>query len=576
MHQITRRFAPPAVWLTWPNRWDIVASALVFGMLALIIVVAQEMRAPMAALGEAPITLDPANLPSYALRTTARMFAALAASLVFTFIVGTLAAKNRRAETILIPLLDILQSVPVLGYLSFTVLLFLSLFPGSVLGAELAAIFAIFTSQVWNMTFSLYQSLRTVPKDLREAARSFHLSGWQRFWRIEVPFAMPSLVWNMMMSMSGGWFFVVASEAIAVGTHAIALPGIGSYVALAIAERNLAAVGWALGAMLIVIGLYDQLVFRPLVAWSDKFRLGEAADTEVSRDWVLTLFRRTRLLRSASVPLRRLVRDTAMQRLEFRASKVSIPFEMRTRATDLLYYSILGALGLAGAWLTISVVSKINASEVLYVVMLGLFTLMRVAILTALALAVWIPVGVLVGLRPRLAERLQPAVQFLAAFPANLLFPVAVVGIVRLGLDPDIWLSPLMLIGAQWYILFNVIAGARVVPNDLLETARSLHVQGWLWWRKVMLPAILPYAITGALTAWGGAWNASIVAEAVRWGDVRLVAQGLGAYIATNTVAGDYPRITLGVIIMCLFVVVLNRLLWRPLYNTAERRFRLR
>ncbi len=576
MHQITRRFAPPAVWLTWPNRWDIVASALVFGMLALIIVVAQEMRAPMAALGEAPITLDPANLPSYALRTTARMFAALAASLVFTFIVGTLAAKNRRAETILIPLLDILQSVPVLGYLSFTVLLFLSLFPGSVLGAELAAIFAIFTSQVWNMTFSLYQSLRTVPKDLREAARSFHLSGWQRFWRIEVPFAMPSLVWNMMMSMSGGWFFVVASEAIAVGTHAIALPGIGSYVALAIAERNLAAVGWALGAMLIVIGLYDQLVFRPLVAWSDKFRLGEAADTEVSRDWVLTLFRRTRLLRSASVPLRRLVRDTAMQRLEFRASKVSIPFEMRTRATDLLYYSILGALGLAGAWLTISVVSKINASEVLYVVMLGLFTLMRVAILTALALAVWIPVGVLVGLRPRLAERLQPAVQFLAAFPANLLFPVAVVGIVRLGLDPDIWLSPLMLIGAQWYILFNVIAGARVVPNDLLETARSLHVQGWLWWRKVMLPAILPYAITGALTAWGGAWNASIVAEAVRWGDVRLVAQGLGAYIATNTVAGDYPRITLGVIIMCLFVIVLNRLLWRPLYNTAERRFRLR
>lgn len=569
-----RRFSP--VRPARPNRWDIVAGALVFGMLALIVVAAREMRAPLETLGAAPITLDPANLPAYAVRTTARMFAALALSLVFTFIVGTLAAKNRRAERILIPLLDILQSVPVLGYLSFTVLFFLSLFPGSVLGAELAAIFAIFTSQVWNMTFSLYQSLRTVPRDLNEAARAFHLSAWQRFWRLEVPFAIPGLVWNMMMSMSGGWFFVVAAEAIEVGAYTIPLPGIGSYVALAIAERDLTAVGWALGTMLIVIGLYDQLVFRPLVAWSDKFRLSETAAAEMPRSWVLTLFRQTRLLRGVSVPLRRRVHDVAMWRLEFRRPKIPIPLETQTRAGDLLYYGTLVALSLGGAWLVVSVVAEIDAAEILQVTLLGLFTLLRVAILTALAFAVWVPVGVLVGLRPRLAERLQPAAQFLAAFPANLLFPLVVVGIVRLGLDPNIWLSPLMLLGAQWYILFNVIAGASVVPHDLLDAARGFHVRGWLWWRKVMLPAVLPYAITGALTAWGGAWNASIVAEVVRWGDTRLAAQGLGAYITIHTEAGDYPRIALGIIIMCLFVVVMNRLLWRPLYDTVGRRFRLR
>lgn len=575
MRQTHRRFPPTPIWLARPNRWDIVAGALVFGALAGIIMVAREMRMPLEMLDATPIALDPAGLPAYAARTTLRMFAALSLSLVFTFAIGTLAGKSRRAEKILIPLLDILQSVPVLGYLSFTVLLFLSLFPGSVLGAELAAIFAIFTSQVWNMTFSLYQSLRTVPHDLEEAARAFQLSAWQRFWRLEVPFAVPGLVWNMMMSMSGGWFFVVAAEAIAVGTHTIDLPGIGSYVALAIAERDLAAVGAALAAMLVVIGLYDQLLFRPLVAWSGKFRMGETAAVETPRSWLLTLLRRTRLVRSAGAPLRSHAHDVAMWRPEFRTFDIPLSRATRTRIADVLYYGTLAVLGLTGAGLVVSLVSGISVSEMLHVVQLGLFTLLRIAVLMAIALAVWVPLGVLIGLRPRLAERLQPVVQVLAAFPANLLFPLAVVGIVHFALDPDIWLSPLMLLGAQWYILFNVIAGASAVPNDLMEAARGFHVRGWLWWRKVMLPAVFPYVITGALTAWGGAWNASIVAEAARWGDTHLVAQGLGAYITLHTEAGDYPRIALGVIVMCLFVVIFNRLLWRPLYDTAARRFQV-
>ena len=571
-----RRFPPLPVWLTRPNRWDLVAAALVFGGLASVIVAAREMRVSLEILDATPIALDPAALPGYAARTTLRTFAALALSLTFTFAIATLAAKSRRAEKILIPLLDILQSVPVLGYLSFTVLLFLRLFPGSALGAELAAIFAIFTSQVWNMTFSLYQSLRTVPHDMEEAAVAFHLSAWQRFWRLEVPFAVPGLVWNMMMSMSGGWFFVVAAEAITVGTHTIDLPGIGSYVALAIAERDLAAVGAALVAMLVVIALYDQLMFRPLVAWADKFRMGETAAAEAPRSWLHTLLRRTRLVRSTGTSLRRRVHAIAMWRPAWRAVGVPLSRAARTRIADLLYYGTLTVVALAGAGLAVALASGIGTAEILHVLRLGLFTLLRVAALMAVALVVWVPLGVLIGLRPRLAERLQPAAQFLAAFPANLLFPLAVVGIVHFKLDPDIWLSPLMLLGAQWYILFNVIAGASAVPNDLVEAARSLHVRGWLWWRKVMLPGVFPYVVTGALTAWGGAWNASIVAEAVRWGDTHLVAQGLGAYITLHTEAGDQARVALGVIVMCLFVVILNRLLWRPLYDTAARRFQLR
>ncbi|HEY0879651.1 MAG TPA: ABC transporter permease subunit, partial [Zeimonas sp.] len=309
-----RRFAFPLAPHVGVNRWDVLAAALALGALAFVVAAAHSMRAPLAALEAAPVTLDPALLPAYAVRTTFRMFAALALSLAFALAVGTLAARSPRARSIVLPLLDVAQSVPVLGYLSFTVVVFLRLFPDSVLGAEMAAIFAIFTSQVWNITFSFYQSLRTVPGDLVDAARSMRLSGWQRFWHLDVPFAMPGLVWNMMVSMSGGWFFVVASEAIAVGTWTIPLPGIGSYVALAIAERDLAAVGWALGAMLVVIALYDALVFRPLVAWSDQFRIGAARIGEAPRSWILSVWRRTQALRTLGVRVRALMRRATLHR----------------------------------------------------------------------------------------------------------------------------------------------------------------------------------------------------------------------------------------------------------------------
>jgi NitT/TauT family transport system permease protein len=571
-----RRFAPPLVFHLRPNLWDLAAAPLVFGALVLMVLVARQVHAPIEILEASPISLDPAELPTYALRTTARMFAALAASLAFTFTIGTFAAKSRRAGMILVPLLDVLQSVPILGYISFTVAFFLALFPGSVLGAELAAIFAIFTSQAWNMTFSLYQSLRTVPDDLREVAITFHLSAWQRFWRLEVPFAMPGLLWNMMMSMSGAWFFVVASEAITVGDRTIILPGIGSFVATAISARNLAAIGYAILAMLVVIALYDWLMFRPLVAWSDKFRLDESAGSEAPESRILNLFRRTRFFRALGAPVARMARAALAMRVELRPWQPVARIRIPSMAVDIAWYGIVVGLALWSAWLVFSFVrTEVDASEVVRAVGLGAITLLRVVVLIALALAVWVPLGVLIGLRPKLAQRIQPIAQFLAAFPANLLFPIAVVTIVRFGLNADVWLSPLIILGTQWYILFNVIAGASALPNDLRDVARNLHLRGWLWWKRAMLPGILPYAVTGAITASGGAWNASIVAEAVAWGDVQLAAHGLGAYIAESTAAGDYPRIVLGVAVMCAFVLFLNRTVWRPLYDAAERRFRL-
>src|SRR6201993_113093 len=285
-----------------PNIWDIVALILVIGAMVLIVYGGEQTTLPLSSLDVTPVSLDPANLPLYALRTTMRMLLAIICSIIFTFIYAALAAKSRRAEMVLIPLLDILQSVPILGFLTFTVVFFMNLFPGRVLGAEFACVFAIFTRQAWNMTFSLYQSIRNVPKDLDEASQSFHLSGWQRFWRLDVPFAMPGLIWNTMMSMSGGWFFVVASEAITVGNTTVTLPGIGSYVALAIEKQDLVAIGYAILTMLLVIIAYDQFLFRPVVAWADKFRFEQTASSDPPTSWMLDLFRRTRALRALTVP----------------------------------------------------------------------------------------------------------------------------------------------------------------------------------------------------------------------------------------------------------------------------------
>jgi NitT/TauT family transport system permease protein len=560
-----------------PNIWDLVALLLLIGTLVLIVYGGQQTIRPLSELEHTPVTLDPRHLPLYALRTTMRMLLAIICSTIFTFIYATLAAKSRRAEIVLIPLLDILQSVPILGFLTFTVVFFMNLFPGQVLGAELACVFAIFTSQAWNMTFSMYQSLRSVPKDLEEATQSFHLSGWQRFWRLDVPFAMPGLIWNAMMSMSGGWFFVVASEAITVGNTTVTLPGVGSYVALAIQQQNLPAIGYALVTMLLVIIAYDQLLFRPIVAWADKFRFEQTASGEPPTSWMLDLFRRTRALRALTYPLG--AANKAISTL-----RIDVPVVLRPRANssqpsrlvDGVWVAVVAAVTGYAAWKIYQYLSAtLGWSDVTAAIGYGFVTLARVIVLIALATIIWVPIGVWIGLRPKLAERMQPLAQFLAAFPANLAFPVFVVLIVHFALDPNIWLSPLMILGTQWYILFNVIAGAAAFPSDLREAAGSLHLNGWRWWMKVILPGIFPYYVTGAITASGGSWNASIVAEVASWGNTHLTAVGLGSYIARATEAGDFPKVVLGIAVMCVMVTLFNRLLWRQLYAFGERRLRL-
>ena len=560
------------------NSWraDIALLGLLVLLTAFVFHGLDQMNQPLGVLDSSPLSLDLVHLPEYTLRTTLRMFIALFASFVFSLVVATLAAKSRKAAIVILPALDILQSVPVLGFLTFTVVFFMGLFPGKETGVECAAIFAIFTSQVWNMTFSFYQSLRTVPNDLYDVSRQFAFSPWQRFIRLELPFATPGLVWNMMMSMSGGWFFVVASEAITVGDTTVSLPGIGSWLALAIEQQNIAAIAWAVLAMVAVIIAYDLLFFRPIVAWADKFRFEQTASQKRPRSRVYDLLRSTRLVPLVLLALGSIKASLFLEKLP-RLPSIRFKASARvSRAADLAWLALVAVACIAGILqLSRFIGSTLGWEDVASTFGLGLITLVRVSVLIVLASVVWVPIGVWIGLNPRWAERLQPIAQLLAAFPANVLFPFAVIAIVALKLNPDVWLSPLMILGTQWYILFNVIAGASALPTDLREAARSFHIHGWQWWRQVALPGVFPYYVTGALTAAGGSWNASIVAEAVSWGDQHLYASGLGAFIAQATTAGDLHRVALGIVVMSIFVVGFNRLLWRPLYGFAERRLRI-
>jgi NitT/TauT family transport system permease protein len=563
-------------WARLFTRWDVLAVLLILGLLVFLGEASRHLFEPLAELEKTPPSLDPRNLPEYAARTTLRMLIAMVLSLLFTFTYATLAAKNKRAERLLVPLLDILQSVPILGFISVTVVFFMALAPGRVLGAEFASIFAIFTSQAWNMAFSFYQSLRTVPTELDEASRNFRLSGWMKFWRLDVPFAMPQLIWNMMMSMSGAWFFVVASEAISVGNTTVTLPGVGSYIALAIEHQDLRAVTWAIATMLVVILIYDQVLFRPLVAWADRFRFEQEAGVLPPRSWVFDVLRRSRIVERLTRPFGVLWRLTLRPRWPDKPQSSKQPLPLAQSRIAFVFGLIVVALSAAALWEIVRfIVEGITLADVGLAILLGFATLARVVVLIAIASVIWVPIGVWVGTHSRATNIVQPVAQFLAAFPANVLFPVVVSLIVAWRLDPNIWLSPLMILGTQWYILFNVIAGAAAIPAELRAVGVNLHVRGWLWWRRIALPAVLPYYVTGAITASGGSWNASIVAEVASWGQQHLQAFGLGAYIAQQTDAGDFHRIVLGIVVMSLFVVVINRLFWRPLYFYAERKFRL-
>ncbi len=521
------------------------------------------MGTPFVLGEQQEISLATSALPEYALRSVTRMFFALLLSLIATFGIGTLAAKSRYAERIIIPLIDILQSIPILGFLSIGIPVFLKLFPNSFWGPECAAILTIFTSQAWNMILSFYQSLKSIPESMQEVAQVFELNSWQRFWRIEVPFAMPGLLWNTMLSLSAGWFFVVGSEAFIYNGNEILLPGIGSYIAHAVDLSDTAALNKALVAMLIVITIYDQIIFRPMIAWAQKFNLSGDHRTSQS-SWLLRIINKSSIWQLFNY----LNFGTA------RKHKKTKTIRLKAEVKHYIWQVFVLIASLVLVWLAYHhLYQQVHLSQIAHIIKLGAWTMLRVFCMIILCCLVWVPIGVYIGLRPRLALRVQPFIQFLAAFPTNLLFPLVVGLIVKYNLNINIWAAPLLVLGTQWYILFNVIAGTMTLPESLHDVAALLRVRDLLWWRSLIIPGIFPHLLTGVISAAGGAWNASILAEALSWGSHSFYANGIGAYIAYTQSHGQVIEMALGIIIMCAYVLLINRILWQPLYRLSQKRF---
>ncbi len=522
------------------------------------------------------ITLDPQALPWYAFLSVGRMTAAYLLSLLFSLIYGRLAAYNRQAEQIFMPLLDVLQSVPILSFLPVVLLSLSAILPIS-LAAELASIVLIFTSQAWNLAFGWYQSLTTIPKDLREASAIFRLNSWMRFKTIELPFAVISLVWNSMMSWAGGWFFLMAAEIFTVGHRDFRLPGLGSYLQEAANQGNYRAILWGLGSLILVIVVLDQLVWRPLLAWSDRYKMEMVESDEPPTSWFYNALHNSRLL---SWLRERLISPLAdrldMWMLSRFQGKEAGPGQKSGRSGLWLILGVLSVSALLyGIYRMGAMLLLVSVSQWASIGLGVAATTLRVALALLVALAWTIPVGVAIGTNRRLATLLQPIVQITASIPATALFPVFLLFILHLPGGLSMAAVLLMLMGTQWYLLFNIIAGANAIPQDLKYTATLMQLRRWERWKTLILPALFPYLVTGAITASGGAWNASIVAEYVHFSGQSFHTTGIGALIAQATASGEYPLLLAATLSMISTVILLNRLIWRRLYQIAEENYRM-
>lgn len=557
----------------WSDIIVCVGIIALFGVSAFLL---QCINQPIGPKGiPSTVSTDLINLPYYTLRSVFRMMLALIASLIFTIVYGSLAARSRRLGKVLIPLLDILQSVPILGFLSATVTIWLVIFPGSMMGVEAASIFAIFTSQAWNMTFSFHRSLLSEPKELDEAVRSLQLTHWQRFWVLDMPNAMIPLLWNCMMSVGGGWFFLTASEMISVNNHTYALPGVGSFVAQSAAENKLGNIWWAILSMIVVVLAIDFFLWKPLTAWAERFRITQSASDEERKSAVLTLIRHSHadeVISKLFSPIREWLEIITRP---FGRTGSQWPRKASQRKLGDLVFNIVMAvliLGLAAQMLYF-VATRTGLQEFATAGALGALTFARVAVLIFVSSLIWVPVGVYIGMNPKISRIMQPVVQILASFPANFVFPFAMMWFMAWHIDLGWGSIILMALGTQWYILFNVIAGASAIPDDLREMTRSFRLNRMLKWKTLVLPAIFGSWCTGGITAAGGAWNASIVAEIVEYGKNHMATQGLGAYITNATTVGDSVKTLVGVTVMSLIVVLSNRLFWTPLQRYSAKRF---
>jgi NitT/TauT family transport system permease protein len=516
-------------------------------------------------------------LPAYAAYSLLRIAIAYVLSLVFTLVYGYVAAYNPRAEKFMIPLLDVLQSIPVLSFLPGVMLAMVAMFPGRQLGVEMGAILVIFTGQVWNMAFSFYASLKSIPKDMLEAATIYRFSWWQRFTQLELPFSAIGLVWNSMMSVAGGWFALMACEMFVLGTRDFRLPGLGSYLQTAASAGDMPSILWGIATMVAVIVLLDQFVWRPVIAWAEKFKVEQVESTNTSSSWVLNLVQHStglaKLRQKTLRPLgeRLLLHFARKPEIEIRRQPASPVRDWMVRAIALLSLLAIGY----GVFRTGLLLSGLHSSE-LRQAATGLgATFLRVN-LTLLLGALWtIPAGVAIGFNPRLARIAQPLAQIAASVPATALLPVILLVLIRIGGGLGIASIVVLLLGTQWYILFNVIAGAIAIPTDLKEACSIFKIRGLERWKKLILPGIFPYLITGMVTASGGAWNASIVAEYFHLRGHIYTTVGLGAIISQSTDASNYTMLIAATLLLAATVVTVNRLLWRRLYGLAETRFRL-
>ncbi len=521
------------------------------------------------------IDLSPSALPLYVFYSLSRGLLAYACSLLFTLTYGYWAAKDPTAQRILLPLLDILQSIPVLGFMPGVVLALVALFPGSNTGLELASILMIFTGQAWNMTFSFYHSLRSVPGDQLEAATTYRFTWWERLKWVELPFSAIGLVWNSMMSMAGGWFFLMITESFVLGTKDFRLPGIGSYMSVAVAKGDVRAMVWAIVAMILMIVVLDQLFWRPVVVWSQKFRVEEGAEEQIASSWFYDFLRHSRILEWIGEMLEQAHRRTASTR---RAPPAADRRGEKPPAGGIVSFLLLLLLiiGLLfGAWKLLTLIRQLPLQKVTPILEAGGWTLGRVLLSTAIGTLWALPAGLAIGLSQRLSRIFQPIVQIAASFPAPMLFPLVIAILKAAGVSLGWGSVVLMLLGTQWYILFNVIAGAMSIPSDLREMARSYRMDLPMQFRSLYLPAVFPYLVTGWVTAAGGAWNASIVAEYVTFKGQVLTANGLGAQISVAAEHADFPALAASVILMATIVVLFNRTVWGRLYALAEERFSL-
>ncbi len=522
------------------------------------------------------ISLDAWNLLYYSLRTSMRFLLGMAWSLLFSVVFAVLAARYTPLRRVILPFVNFMESVPLVGFLTFTTVYFLNLYPHSVMGLECTAIFAVFTGQAWNMMLTLYQTLRIVPKELDEAARSFNYNPWQRFWRLEFIYSVPGLLWNAMVSQSAAWFALVASEAIPVGDRSVELPGVGSYIAEALAQQNVPAILYAIVALAANIVLLDQLVFRPLVRYTARFKYEDVtASRPLGNPWFYNSLAFSHVGAALGHTLRALA-DLWLFKLPRLWYALGLHRLFRLAAKGNWLWRSLWYLGvvLACVWFGYRLWEYFPKQYFAMLPEWMLLTTARVAAAMLLSVAIFTPLGVWIGMNPRLVKIFQPIIQILAAIPPNIFYPLIAAFIAIYHQDLGWWAIPMIMLGTQWYVLFNVIAGVSAIPTQITEVSETFGMRRFRWWRYYMLPAIFPYIVTGIISAAGGAWNSAIAAEVIQWGSTTLSATGLGAFISVVTDAGKNPESALGCAAMCALVALCIIFVWQPLYRIAETKFK--